>query len=230
MARQYVRMAFLKAAPNSLLQRYFAKRRLGGNIPWKHLPEKMVDDIHRCIEKAPKQKRSEIDRDFQEINDLADEGGVRTIIAEAANRHHGNGKGIDLVPLAAKAEAPLHFACQVFLDYPDVFAVARDLHRADAISQTRWRRRFDLDGCRADTSRGAAEQLGTRLSEYYMLKEGRGQQCHVNHWERDDRLYWFAYRRLRLRGDGLRALPLAALEGAPDAFPLECISRRGMPL
>jgi hypothetical protein len=26
-----------------------------------------------------------------------------------------------------------------------------------------------------------------------MLKEGRGQYCHVDHWKREDKLYWFAH-------------------------------------
>ena len=193
MARHYARKAFLKAAPNSLLRRYLAERGLGEGIQWKALPENMIDEIERCIERAGEQKRSEIDNDFWEINDLADEGGARTLIAEGKTRHHGVGTGIDLTGAAAKAKTPLHFAFQVFLEHRDIFKVAWDFHRSDRISLTRWGTRGDLAGCNTDASAPATKRLGERLSEYYMLKEGRGQYCHVDHWERGNELYWFAY-------------------------------------
>jgi hypothetical protein len=163
------------------------------SIQWDALPERMTDDIHRVIETVPERKRSEMDRDFREIYDLADEGGAKALIAEGLDRHHNDGKGVDLAPMLAAMRMPLHFAFLVFLDHRDVFDVASDLHRADGISRTRWRGRSDVGDYAADVSKPTAARLGKRISEYYLLKEGRGQHCHVDHWRRDGRLYWFAY-------------------------------------
>ncbi len=190
MSRSYARKSFLLQAPNSLLKRYLAAKGLGEGIHWEHLAERSVDDIERAIEAAHEQVRSRVDGDFRRINDLAEEGGVRSLIAEGLDHHHDG--GLNLAPLAAKAPTQVHFAFQVFLDHPDVFGAAHDLHRAESVAQTRWRRRDDLLGYKANTTKAGAARLGKRLSQYYMLKEGRGQYCHVDHWKRGDRLYWFA--------------------------------------
>jgi hypothetical protein len=188
MAQTYARKSFLLQAPNELLRRYLAPKGLGVEIAWEHLAEKSVSDIERSIEAAPRRVWSSIDGDFRRISDLAEEGGVRSLIAEGLDPHHD----LDLASLSLAAPSRVHFAFQVFLDYPDVFKAAHDLYRAESVSHTRWRVRDDLLGYRADTSKAGAARLGKRLSQYYMLKEGRGQCCHVEHWRRDDRLYWFA--------------------------------------
>ena len=191
MARAYSRKSFLRQAPNVLLQRYLAPKGLGKGIPWEHLAERAVDGIERAIETAPNRTRSEVDGDFQRINDLAEEGGVRSLIAEGLDYHHDGGQ--NLAPLAAKAPTRVHFAFHVFLDYPQIFRAAHDLYRAENVSRTRWRRRPGLLGCKADRTKAGAARLGKRLSQYYMLKDGRGEYCHVDHWKRGDRLYWFAH-------------------------------------
>ena len=98
MSRPYSRKSFLRQAPNALLKRYLAERELGRTFQWDALPEKMTDDIHRVIETAPERKRSGIDRDFREIQDLADEGGAKALIGKSLDRHHNDGKGVDLAP------------------------------------------------------------------------------------------------------------------------------------
>ena len=127
MARQYSRKSFLRQALNALLKRYLAERALGRTIQWDALPERMTDDIHRVIGTAPERKRSEIDRDFREIQDLADEGGANALISEGLDRHHNDGRGVDLAPTLAAVKTPLHFAFLVFLEHRDVFNVASDL-------------------------------------------------------------------------------------------------------
>lgn len=191
MGRSYARKPFLLQAPNKLLQRYLTARNIGTDIVWEHQAEKKVDEIERAIEQAPDRIRSAVDGDFERINYLASEGGVRSLIMEGADPHHDG--GLDLTPLSLETSTCNSFAFQVFLDYPDVFIAAHDLHRAESVSLTRWRKRDDLNGCKADKSKAAAKKLGERISKHYMLKEGRGQYCHVDHWKRGDRLYWFAH-------------------------------------
>lgn len=191
MARHYARKTFLAQAPNKLLRQYLAAQGVGGEIPWEHLAEKAVNDIERAIETASKQIIDGIDGDFRRINDLAEESGALSLIAEGLDYHHDG--GLNLAPLAAEAPTGVHFAFQVFLEHPDIFTAAHDLHRAESTSRTRWRTRNDLLGCKAKTTKAAAVRLGKRLSQYYMLKEGRGEYCHVDHWKRNNKLYWFAH-------------------------------------
>lgn len=191
MARPYERKTFLTQAPNELIRQYLATKELGQNIPWQHLREKATDPIERAIESAPDRTQDGIDGDFRKINDLADEGGVLVLIAEGKDHHHDG--GLNLAPLATSAPSRMYFAFQIFLAHPEVFRAAHDLHSADSVSQTRWRKRADLPECKADTTKAGAARFGKRLSRYYMLRDGRGEHCHVDHWKRDRKLYWFAH-------------------------------------
>jgi hypothetical protein len=193
MARPYSRKSFLQQVSHDLLRRYLTGKGLAEQIPWGGDPVVVVDAVNRTLQRAPELLRSAIDGDFQEIGDLADDGATQVLVAEGLDRHHGEGAGVDLASVAAQARTALDFAFQVFLDHRDVFDVAHDLYRADCVSQTAWRRRFDLAGCRPDTSGTAASQLASRISQYYVAKEGRGGHCKVDHWKRADRLYWFAH-------------------------------------
>ena len=89
MARQYSPKSLLRQALNHLLQRYLMGLGIGKEIPWQHLGDKDTDLIHRVIERAGETVRQQIDLDFREIYNMADEGGIRTLIKEGRDSHHG---------------------------------------------------------------------------------------------------------------------------------------------
>ena len=118
---------------------------------------------------------------------MADEGGVKTVIEEARDPHHG----LDLAKTLGQMDDHLEGAFWTFLEHPRVFEVANRFHYADSLG--RWRKRDNLPPAEAAADPDSQERLGQAISDYYRSKEGRGHACHVDHYRRDERLYWFAY-------------------------------------
>ena len=187
MARQYSLKKFLRQAPNTLLERYLIERQVAADVPWQQLTKTGIDPVYRAIEAADEDVRRQIECDFVEIYAMADEGGVRTIIEEGRDPHHN----LELANKLGEMESHLDCAFWTFLEHPPVFEVARRLHHAD--SQTRWRKRDDLPDTEPGTDPEARNELAAAISDYYRKKEGRGHACQVDHYRREDRLYWFAY-------------------------------------
>jgi hypothetical protein len=115
MARQYSPKTFLRQAPNTLLQRYLTEKGVGSDLPWDHLVENNIEPIYGAIEAVEERVRRVIDWDFQRISDMADEGGVKTLIAEGRDSHH---RGLDLAGKANEVGSHLEFAFWVFLEHP----------------------------------------------------------------------------------------------------------------
>ena len=89
MARQYSPKSFLRQAPNELIRRYLEERNVGKDIKWDTLREVDIEPIFAAIGAAPESVRTEIETDFPEIEALADEGGVKTLIEEGRVPQHG---------------------------------------------------------------------------------------------------------------------------------------------
>jgi hypothetical protein len=64
--------------------------------------------------------RRRIDRDLREIYEMADEGGVKTLIEEGREPVHS----LDLAETLGQLKGHLERAFWVFLEHPEVFKVA----------------------------------------------------------------------------------------------------------
>lgn len=71
--------------------------------------------------------------------------------------------------------------------------MASHFHRADNLPGRSWRKRSHLPSIEAATDKESCKRLEDAISAYYRRKEGRGHACKVDHWRRDNRLYWFAH-------------------------------------
>jgi hypothetical protein len=185
--RQFSPKSFLRRAPSTLLKRYLGDKRVAVDVPQDRLRARDVDRLFAAIEAAPEEIRRQIDRDFREIDEMTDQGGVKTIIEEAQTPHHG----VDLAETLGGMASSLESAFWVFLEYPRVFSVAQQFHHADSLS--RWRKRDRLPECEPSIDEESKQRLAAAISGYYRLVEGRGAAYHVDHYERGERLYWFAY-------------------------------------
>ena len=118
---------------------------------------------------------------------MADAGGVKTIIDEARDPHHN----LELAEVLGQMDGHLESVFWTFLEHLRVFEVASRFHYSDSLG--RWRKRDNLPPTEAATAPDSQKRLGQAISDYYRSKEGRGHACHVDHYRRDERLYWFAY-------------------------------------
>lgn len=187
MARQYSLKSFLRRASNALLKRYLAEQAIAVDVPWDHLGEREIEQVFAKIEGAPEKTRRRIDRDFREIDEMADEGGVKTLVEEARDPHNE----LDLTEAFGGMDSHLERVLWTFLEHPKVFDVARRFHYADSLG--RWRKRDQLPPAEPAIEEESQQRLGHTISAYYRQKEGRGHACQVDHYRRGDRLYWFTY-------------------------------------
>ncbi len=78
MAQEYQPRRFFRRAPNRLLQRYFAERKVLADVDFGALTETQVEPIYEAWLKLPEEVRTEVEQDFQEIDDLSTEGGIKS--------------------------------------------------------------------------------------------------------------------------------------------------------
>ena len=91
MAREYSEKAFiLEIDDYSLVEEYFKNRNISGfsytkddKKKKKQVAEEMAEKIEAVLRKQPEQTHKEIERDFADINNLANEKGSQNLIAEA---------------------------------------------------------------------------------------------------------------------------------------------------
>jgi len=189
MARQYSLRSFLRNAPNALLRRYLTDKGIGSDLGWDSLGETQVGPILEAIERAPAEVRVEVERSFRDVNEMATEGGIQTIIDEGRHPQHR----IDLAETLGKMAGHYDRAFYAFLEYPRVFDVARRFNHADHLSGKSWRKRCDLPDVDPAIDLESRERLARAVSAYYRKTQGRGHACQVEHYSRGDQLYWFAY-------------------------------------
>ncbi len=185
MARHYSPKSFLRQAPNKLLRQYFESIAIGVDLPWDGLDEAEIEPIFAAMTCAPGDIYRACTTDFHDVHDLADEGGVRTLLAEGKHPKHG----LDFAADFQRMGSHLERALWVLLKHPDVFKVARRLDYAVGLS---FKTRESIPEPLEPVTSASVAGLEKGLSEYY-LKQGRGQGCHVDHYSSGDRLYYFCY-------------------------------------
>ena len=218
MSRQYELRKFLQYVSNTILKDYFERIGWDAGVDWDELGETKVDPLFEAIRDAPDDIRGRINREFRLINEMATEGGIRTIIDEG--RFRGLDLGSELQGLGGFEDQVL----RVFLDYParehgpSLFDVARRFNKADHLPLRSWRKRSGVPPVKHaespddETAKKLDEghrRLEDSLQSYYRVKEGRGFGCEVHHFERGDQLYWFAY---------VRDYDGVSLEWGPDGL------------
>jgi hypothetical protein len=187
MSRQYHLRAFLRDAPNVFLRRYLAEKGLGLALDWGALGETEYRPIFDAVQEADQNVRAQCEADFCEIDRMATDGGVKTLLVEA--RFHGH----DLASAFGEAEDDHERAFWVFLEYPRVFLVARERYRADNLPGRSWRTRTGLASSAPRTDQPSRDELGKGIAEHFQITAGKGHHWKVEHYDGDDRLYWFVY-------------------------------------
>jgi hypothetical protein len=188
MSRNYSPKTFLRKTPNHILKEYFHRKDLLNNIEFDKLGETEIDTIAQAMDALPDKQRNNIEADFQQINEMAFEKGIRVLIEEAGSVFHN----IDLLPTFEPMKNHYEKAFWVFLNYPLVFEIACNLAYMDRLGS--WSSRKVGEGLAPAVEEKDKQKLADSLSEFYK-KQGRGQRCHVDNYLRQqpERHCYFAY-------------------------------------
>lgn len=187
MAHQYQPRRFFRHAPNRLLQQYFASRKVLDNVDFGTLTETQVEPIYEAWLKLPEEVRNEMEQDFQDIDELATEGGSKAILDEA--RWHGE----DLAGQFASLKGFHEHSFWTILERPKYWLGALAFHHADMVPFSYWRKRKNLPRNPASVDLASIRQLEQKLSDYFHTMQGRGHNCKVDCYKRNDLDYFFAY-------------------------------------
>jgi hypothetical protein len=157
-----------------MLQRYFAARNVLSEVDFSALSETQVEPIYKAWLKLSDGARKEMEQDFQDIDELATEGGSKAILDEA--RWHGE-------ELAERFAALMGFHEHVFwtfLERPKYGQGALAFHDADAVPLSYWRKRKNVPRKPASVDAFSIRQLERNLSNYFHKMQGRGENCKVD--------------------------------------------------
>jgi len=187
LARQYQPRRFFRNAPNRLLQQYFSGRGVLAEVDFGALSETQVEPIYEAWLQLPEDTRNAMEQDFQEIDELACEGGSKAILDEA--RFHGE----DLAEQFAGLDGFHGHAFWTFLECPKCWRGAVALHHADTVPASYWRKRKNLPRQPAAVDAASISKFEQNLGDYFHWMQGRGKNCKVDCYRRDDLDYFFAY-------------------------------------
>ena len=187
MAQEYQPRRFFRHAPNRLLERYFAARNVLSEVDFGALTETQVEPIYQAWLTLSDDARKEMEQDFQDIDELAAEGGSKAILDEA--RWHGE----DLAEQFASLTGFHEHAFWTFLERPKYWQGALAFHHADTVPFSYWRKRKNVPRKPASVDASSIRQLEQHLSNYFHKMQGRGENCKVDCYHRNDLDYFFAY-------------------------------------
>ncbi len=189
MAHQYSPTQFFRRVPNVLLGRYFQeKKNVLQKIDFEQLKETEVNPIfHAFIALLPEQQ-AKIGAEFQDIDTMANQGGVMALTDEA--NYHNDTKFPEAI---SKVDGFHGKVMWTFLEYPKYWAGAWLFLHSDNISESLWKKRNDLPHLPPNVNEESTKQLEDALSNYFYSKEGRGRNCKVEVFRRNEKEYFFAY-------------------------------------
>lgn len=189
MARQYSPTHFFRLVPNSLLGRYFQKKRkVLKEIAFDQLKETEIKPIFQAFTALPPEQQAEIEAEFQEIDTMACQGGVAALTDEAA--FHRDKSFAEAIATKDSFHSKIMWT---FLEHPKYWAGATLFLHSDNISDNSWKKRNDLPNLPPQVEPEYIEQLEQGIRDYFYTKQGRGRNCKVDVFRRHEKEYFFAY-------------------------------------
>lgn len=187
MARQYSLNSFFRHVQKSTLKRYFDARGVLLDRDFSGLVETDTKPIFDAWQTIPESKRKELEEEFEDIFTLGCPMGIQAIRDEAEFRDE------NLSEFWGEEKEPLEQACLLFLQRPDYWDVARKYYRADLIVRNDWTEYRTISPVPARRTKTDCTNLEKSLKHHFLGTEYRGDHCVVEHYQRGERDYFFAF-------------------------------------
>jgi hypothetical protein len=187
MVRQYNPQHFFRQTPNNLLEQYFKEKGVLTEINFRELTETKIEPLYTAWLALPEKERGDMEKDFRGIDRMATAGATKAIIDEA------DWHGEDLAPTLAELKNHHDRAFWTFLNRKEYWKGAMQFQYADSIPASYWRKRKNVPKNPAQVEPEDIARLEHIISKYFHHKEGRGKNCRVECYRRDNLDYFFAY-------------------------------------
>jgi hypothetical protein len=188
MAGQYSHKQFFRRVPHFLLHDYFKEKTIDLDIDFSELKEKDVDSLFSAFIGLTPELQATIEAEFQDVNALACEGGIAALVDEAG--FHNDDAFIEGIVVIEGFHAKSMWA---FLNKPKYWRGATMFLHADNVSPSYWKKRNDLPNLPPQLDDDDIHALAKAISAYFFYKEGRGKNCIVELYRRNQKEYFFAY-------------------------------------
>jgi hypothetical protein len=178
--------------PNALLARYFLSRGLFADVDFHAMNEGDPEALFSGWLDLSDPIRNEIDAELRDIFTMCCEKGFLAILDEARWQLRRSPESIP--PLLDELSAlPNHFerAMVAFLEHQEFWKGATRFYHADMLSY--WRKRKNLPHRPAAVDPSSIQQLANMIRRYFRHTEGRGRNCVVEPYRRNERDYFFCY-------------------------------------
>ena len=188
MSGQYSNRQFFRKTPNQYLSPYFEAKGIALEVDFSQLKDNDADALQDALNKLSDSQILDIEAEFQDVNALACEGGITALVDEA-----GFHNDYDFIEAIAAIEGFHAKALWAFLNKPNYWRGAGMFLHADNVSPSYWRKRNDLPSLPPQVEDDDIHALAKAISAYFFHKEGRGKNCIVEPYRRNQKEYFFAY-------------------------------------
>lgn len=185
MAAQYSNRHFFRKTPNAYLARYFAARGFQLSTNVGDLKENDAEALQEALNALDDSQVAAIEADFQDVNALACEGGIAALVDEAG--FHGDDTFVAEIAAIDGFHAKAIWA---FLSKPNYWRGAAMFLHADNVSPSYWKKRNDLPTLPPQVEQKDILALEKAISGYFFHKEGRGKNCTVEPYRRNQKEYF----------------------------------------
>ncbi len=185
MARQYKLKQFLRYLDDKLILEYLGSKGIRVEFPAKSKEENPADYWERRIRELTQKDVAVIEADFQEINELAMESGILSLI------QMGRDRGVDITYGIKDIENEHNQTLYCFLNHREIFDDAATFHWIEEL-----RSKKERTGLRLRTAKQIVSQkdaLSSALKHYFTAQDGRGMRCHVDAHTFQNRVCLIAY-------------------------------------
>ena len=193
MSRNYTAPSFFRQTDNALLKRYFHERNLLLDFDFDLLTSRKTGPLFDAWMALPDDDRKKTDAAFQDIFKMGCPEGFRAIVDEADWQMRDDPQARDnLVATLSDLNSHQDRAMAVYLDHHDVlWRGATRFYRADTLIY--WRKRKNMGNNPARVHEPHRGELARQIGAYFHKAQGRGKNCVVEAYRRDNLDYFFAY-------------------------------------
>ncbi len=188
MAAQYSNRHFFRKTPNQYLAQFFEAKAIQVELDFDELAENATDELQEVLNTLPDSQVADIEAEFQDVNALACEGGIKALVDEAG--FHTDAAFVEEIAAIEGFHAKAMWA---FLNKPKYWHGAAMFLHADNVSPSYWKKRNDLPSLPPQVEEDDIKALAKAISGYFFHREGRGKNCTVEPYRRNQKEYFFAY-------------------------------------
>lgn len=188
MAAQYSNRHFFRKTPNEYLAQFFAAKGIPLAVDFDELNKNILDELQDALNALLDSQKAEIEAEFQDVNALACEGGIAALVDEA-----GFHNDLVFVESIAAIDGFHAKAMWAFLEKPKYWRGASMFLHADNVSPSFWKKRSDFPKLPPQVEADDIKALASAISGFFYHKEGRGKNCVVEPYRRNNKEYFFAY-------------------------------------